>query len=178
MKTNIENIKKILLSFVVAVILISDILYQQGGKAGTNSTILGNVSADSSSGFGTNQASGSQPQSQTFSNYSHTQTSNNKPNTNQSNGAYKDGYYTGTSVDAGYGNVKVAVTVSGGKITDVQFLDHPNSKGTSISINNYAMPILKSEVIQAQNARVDTVSGATYTSAAFIDSLSSALSQA
>lgn len=93
-------------------------------------------------------------------------------------GLYRDGKYTGPITDAYYGNVQVAVAVSGGKITDVQFLDYPHDRNTSIRINSYAMPILKSEAIAAQSANVDTVSGATATSGAFYDSLSSALAQA
>ncbi len=93
-------------------------------------------------------------------------------------GQYRDGTYTGDSTDAYYGNVQVQVVVSGGKITDVQFLDHPQDRNRSIAINNYAMPILSSEAIQAQNANVNAVSGATATSGAFIQSLSSALVQA
>lgn len=93
-------------------------------------------------------------------------------------GSYKDGTYTGTSVDAYYGNVQVQVMVSGGKIIDVRFLNYPHDRGTSRMINSQAMPYLKSEVITAQNANVDIVSGATATSQAFIQSLQSALSQA
>lgn len=91
---------------------------------------------------------------------------------------YKDGQYTGTVADAYYGNVQVQATVQSGKIVDVQFLDYPNSHGTSIEINSIAMPYLKSEAIQAQNANVNVVSGATQTSEAFIQSLSAALQQA
>lgn len=91
---------------------------------------------------------------------------------------YKDGTYTGDVADAYYGNIQVQVTVSGGKITDVQFLQYPNDRGTSIQINSQAMPYLKQEAIQAQSAQVDGVSGATDTSQAFIQSLGSALNQA
>lgn len=91
---------------------------------------------------------------------------------------YKDGSYTGNAADAFYGNIQVQVTISGGKITDVVFLQYPNDRGTSVEINNQAMPMLKQEAIQAQSANVDGVSGATDTSQAFIQSLSSALNQA
>lgn len=91
---------------------------------------------------------------------------------------YNDGQFTGNSADAYYGNVQVMATIQGGKITNIQFLDYPQDRSHSVQINNYAMPILKTEAIQAQSAQVDTVSGATDTSYAFIDSLSSALSQA
>jgi uncharacterized protein with FMN-binding domain len=93
-------------------------------------------------------------------------------------GQYKDGVYTGSSVNAYYGYVQVKVTVAGGKISDVAFLDYPRDRGTSREINSQAMPMLKQEAVSVQNANVDGVSGATDTSAAFQRSLASALSQA
>ncbi|MFA6048178.1 MAG: FMN-binding protein [Parcubacteria group bacterium] len=94
------------------------------------------------------------------------------------NANYKDGQYTGTSADAYYGNIQVKAVIQNGKITDVQFLDYPQDRRTSISINTNAMPILKQEAIQAQSANVDIVTGATDTSQAFQESLTSALNRA
>ncbi|HUD20710.1 MAG TPA: FMN-binding protein [Candidatus Saccharimonadales bacterium] len=91
---------------------------------------------------------------------------------------YKNGTYTGSVADAFYGNVQVQVTIAGGKITDVKFLDYPQDRNTSRQINSQAMPYLTQEAIQAQSANVDIVSGATATSGAFQQSLSSALQQA
>ena len=91
---------------------------------------------------------------------------------------YKDGSYTGTATDAYYGFVQVKAVVKSGKLADVVFLQYPNDRQTSISINQQAMPILKSEAITAQRADVDIVSGATQTSIAFNESLASALAQA
>ena len=93
-------------------------------------------------------------------------------------GQYVDGTYTGNPADAYYGNVQVQAIIQGGKITDVQFLQYPNTHSTSVYINSQAMPYLKQEAIQAQNANVNIVSGATDTSMAFQQSLASALSQA
>lgn len=93
-------------------------------------------------------------------------------------GFYKNGEYTGSVADAYYGNVQIKLVVDSGKITNVQFLDYPHDRQTSLRINNYAMPRLISEVIQAQNAPVDAVSGATATSMAFNESLASAISEA
>lgn len=93
-------------------------------------------------------------------------------------GKYKDGQYTGVVTDAFYGNIQVRATVSGGKLTDVQFLQYPNDRQTSIEINTQAMPYLRFEALQAQSARVDIVSGATDSSRAFRTSLESALAQA
>lgn len=94
-----------------------------------------------------------------------------------SSGAYKDGTYTGSIADAYYGNVQVSATVSGGKITAVKFLQYPDTHSTSVMINQQAMPYLQQEAIQAQNANVQIISGATFTSQAFQESLASALSQ-
>ena len=93
-------------------------------------------------------------------------------------GRYKDGTYTGSVADAFYGNIQVQAIIQGGAISDVQFLQYPNDRETSVSINSQAMPILKSEAIQAQSANVDIVSGATDSSQAFRESLSAALQQA
>lgn len=93
-------------------------------------------------------------------------------------GLYNDGTYTGSVADAYYGNVQVEAVITSGKISDVIFLDYPQDRNTSIRINSRAMPILTEEAITAQNANVNGVSGASDTSAAFIQSLSSALAQA
>ncbi len=91
---------------------------------------------------------------------------------------YKDGSFTGSVADAYYGNVQVKVTISGGKMTDVQFLQYPNTHQTSVIINKQAMPYLQQEAIQAQSSNVQIISGATFTSQAFQQSLQNALSQA
>jgi len=90
----------------------------------------------------------------------------------------KDGTYTGSEVDAYYGLVKVQTTISSGRITDVQFLEYPQDRRTSVRINSIAVPDLKQEAIQAQTANVDIVSGATLTSEAFRVSMQAALDAA
>ena len=91
---------------------------------------------------------------------------------------YKDGSYTGSSEDAFYGNIQVKAIISGGKITDVIFLDYPQDNRTSLSINSQAQPMLKAEAISKQSANVEIISGASYSSMAFQKSLANALSQA
>lgn len=88
---------------------------------------------------------------------------------------YIDGSYTGTAADAYYGTVQVKAVVQNGKLVDVTFLQHPSDRSTSRAINNQAMPMLTQEAIVAQSAQVDGVSGATFTSQAFQQSLASAL---
>lgn len=91
---------------------------------------------------------------------------------------YKDGTYTGGSANAYYGNVQVEAIIQGGKITNVKFLNYPQSHPVSVYINSQAMPYLTQEAVQAQNANVNIISGATFTSEAFVQSLASALTQA
>ncbi len=91
---------------------------------------------------------------------------------------YKDGTYTGNPADAFYGTVQIQAVINGGKITSVAFLNYPNDRNTSVTINRQAIPYLQQEAITAQSAQVDGVSGATDTSQAFRESLASALSKA
>lgn len=97
---------------------------------------------------------------------------------NSSATGMKNGVYTGPVVNAYYGNVQVQATISGGKLTDVAFLQYPTDRRTSQQINSRATVQLKSEAIQSQSAKVDMVSGATETSTAFKASLGAALAQA
>lgn len=93
-------------------------------------------------------------------------------------GRYKDGSYTGDPADAFYGTIQVRATVTNGTLTDVTFLQYPNDRGTSIYINGQAMPMLRQEAITAQSGNVDIISGATDSSRAFVQSLTSALAKA
>ncbi len=91
---------------------------------------------------------------------------------------YKNGTYTGPSVDVNWGFVQVQATIQNGKISDVQVVQYPNERRTSLSINSVAVPMLQQEAIQAQSANVDLISGATLTSEGFQESLQTALDQA
>jgi uncharacterized protein with FMN-binding domain len=98
--------------------------------------------------------------------------------TQASTSTYKDGDYTGKAFNAYYGDVQIHVSISGGKLADIEFLQYPQDRRESMEINQTAMPVLKQEAIQAQTAHIDGVSGATDTSEAFIKSLDSALTLA
>jgi uncharacterized protein with FMN-binding domain len=80
-------------------------------------------------------------------------------------------------VDTRFGTVQVQVTVEGGTIVDVTALQLPTG-GRNSQESAYAEPILRSEALQAGSASIDTVSGATYTSMGYIQSLQSALDSA
>lgn len=108
-----------------------------------------------------------------------TSTSTTTSNTTTSGSStYKDGTYTGTTVTHRYGSVTVTVTISGGKITNVTAQAVSDGDRRSSSINTQAIPMMKTEVLSANSAKVSTISGATYTTTAYITSLQSALAKA
>jgi uncharacterized protein with FMN-binding domain len=90
----------------------------------------------------------------------------------------KSGTYTGANEQTRFGDVQVEITVSNGTITDVKAVVLTGNEGRSDQINNQAAPILRSEVLSSQSANVASVSGATYTSDAYLASLQSALDRA
>ncbi|MFL6076146.1 MAG: FMN-binding protein [Mycobacteriales bacterium] len=85
---------------------------------------------------------------------------------------------TGSSVDTPYGPVQVRITLANGRLTDVTAVQYPNDRRRSVEINDEALPVLRSEALKAQSARIDEVSGATWTSDAYLRSLQSALDKA
>jgi len=91
---------------------------------------------------------------------------------------YKDGTYTGGTENTPYGAVQISVVVSGGKISDVNFLQMPSDLSRSSEITSFSEPVLKQETLQKQNANLDFVSGATVTSSGYQQSLQAALDQA
>lgn len=104
----------------------------------------------------------------------------NTPAPSSAAATYKDGSYTGDTVqtDRGYGPIQVKAIIIGGKITDIQFLQMPSGLGHTSEVTAMAQPILKQEAIVAQNSQIDIVSGATQDTQAFQQSLASALTQA
>ncbi|HEY7827306.1 MAG TPA: FMN-binding protein [Candidatus Limnocylindrales bacterium] len=87
------------------------------------------------------------------------------------------GTFTGDAVEEPFGVIQVQVTMTAGKLTAVTVVQMP-TRGRSGFISADAAPILESEALAAQSASIDTVSGATYTSQAYAQSLQSALDQA
>jgi uncharacterized protein with FMN-binding domain len=85
---------------------------------------------------------------------------------------------TGSAIQTRWGPVQVQLTVAGGKITDVAMLQYPNGNGTDQQISSYALPILMQDTMSAQSANIQMVSGATYTSTGYLQSLQSAIDQA
>ncbi|MEV6109852.1 FMN-binding protein [Streptomyces sp. NPDC051940] len=94
-----------------------------------------------------------------------------------STGSAKSGTFTGDPVDTRYGPVQVAVTLEDGRITAVEAVQLPSGNPRDEEISAYAVPQLTQDALDAQSAGIDTVTGATYTSEGYIQSLQSALDQ-
>jgi uncharacterized protein with FMN-binding domain len=82
---------------------------------------------------------------------------------------------TGNVANTAYGPVQVQVVVATSKIVKVNVLEQPSSTEHDLQIGQFAFPKLIGETLSAQSARIDSVSGATYTSGGYIKSLQSAL---
>lgn len=88
-----------------------------------------------------------------------------------------NGTFVGNSIRNQFGNVQVQVTIVDNKITDVTALKYPTG-GRSSQISQNAIPLLVQQTLTAQSSNIDGVSGASYTSQSFYDSLASALTKA
>ena len=85
---------------------------------------------------------------------------------------------TGAVADTEHGPMQVQLVLTGDRITKVNLLQRTDDGQESVQIDSFAIPKLKSETLTAQSARIDAVSGATYTSQGYIQSLQSALDKA
>jgi uncharacterized protein with FMN-binding domain len=84
----------------------------------------------------------------------------------------------GHLVDTMYGPVRVQIVVGSGRITSARAIERPSGDGTTDQINSYAIPLLDRATVTAQSANIDTVSGATFTSEGYQNSLQSAIDAA
>ncbi|HLM89146.1 MAG TPA: FMN-binding protein [Streptosporangiaceae bacterium] len=82
---------------------------------------------------------------------------------------------TGKVANTVYGPVQIQLVVKNSKIVKVAVLEQPTNTIHDIQIGEFAFPRLISETLAAQNAKIDAVSGASYTSAGYISSLQSAV---
>ena len=85
---------------------------------------------------------------------------------------------TGAAADTMYGPVQVQITVTNGRLTAADATVYPTETSRDAQINAFAIPQLEQETVAAGNAKIDAVSGATYTSNGYIASLQSALDKA
>ncbi|MBY8879370.1 FMN-binding protein [Actinacidiphila acidipaludis] len=84
----------------------------------------------------------------------------------------------GDTIQTRYGPVQLRITLTGGRITAVNAVQLPQDNPRDSEISGFAVPQLTQETLSAQSARIDSVSGATYTSEGYVQSLQSALDKA
>ena len=86
--------------------------------------------------------------------------------------------FTGGTAQTAYGPVQVQIVVQNNTITSANAIKYPTGNSHDVAIARFAIQALNSETIQAQSAHISMVSGATYTSSGYIQSLQSAISAA
>jgi uncharacterized protein with FMN-binding domain len=169
----VRRISYWLLSTLTACVLLYgfDASQRGDGVAGTATISGGSAGTTSGSGSGTGNGSGS------------------GTDTSGGDGSNSAGGSSGSTVSAAktvtgsvistqWGPVQVQLAVKDGSITEVTVLQYPDGNSRDVEIAKYALPILIQETMKSQNASIDMVSGATYTSDGYIQSLQSALDQA
>ena len=130
-----------------------------GGTGGTSSSSSASSASSSSSGGGqTEVVPGAFPQGSIAKNLPAGETAVN-----------------GKMANTAYGPVQIQLIKRAGKIVKVAVLVQPTNTLHDVQIGEFAFPKLISETLAAQNGKIDAVSGATYTSAGYIQSLQSAL---
>ncbi|MEU5880092.1 FMN-binding protein [Spirillospora sp. NPDC047279] len=89
----------------------------------------------------------------------------------------KNGLFRGDAVRNQYGPIQVTIRVANGRVTALA-ATHATSPAMTVQVNKRAIPLLRQAALTSQSAQVDTVSGATFTSGSFNQSLQSALAAA
>jgi uncharacterized protein with FMN-binding domain len=74
--------------------------------------------------------------------------------------------------------IQVQATLTDGRLTDVRTLELSGSDPKTEAINRRAEPLLRASALKARSADIDVVTGATYTSRSWIDSLEAAIEEA
>ncbi|MFN8196088.1 MAG: FMN-binding protein [Nocardioidaceae bacterium] len=161
------------MSTVTMVVLLFGYHTSTAGAMKATSSAVAPIDASS----GTSGTSGSSGSSGS-SNSSGSGSGSSGSGSSGSDSSGQSGTFTGDLTQTQWGPIQVEITVENGKITDVGVPTYPASNGRDLEINSYALPILVQETVDAQNAQIDMVSGATVTSVGYLQSLQSALDQA
>jgi uncharacterized protein with FMN-binding domain len=171
----VTAVKKIVLWFMSTLTVVT-LLFgyhtststSSAAAANAESSVVAPVSSGASAAASTPSASSSTASPSTASSSSSSSSGSSTATTST---------VTGDAASTKYGPVQVEITVADGTITDVSVIDYPSSNGKDRQINARALPTLVQETLDAQSADIDMVSGATYTSDGYVESLQSALDQ-
>ncbi|MDN4645789.1 FMN-binding protein [Arthrobacter sp. PsM3] len=147
--------------------------WQSGAHVADTGSAAATTSATTSNGTSSGSAAGGGASSGSSGSSSSSGSSGSAGATAQAAGTY-----AGSLVQTRFGAVQVQITVKAGAITDVTALQLTDEDRKSVQISTRAAPLLRAEVIKAQSAQVQTIGGATVTSAAYLSSLQAALDAA
>jgi len=164
--------RKVLLALTLTAVGLA-LLLSFKSRSGSSVSALGGGSAVQNNGAVRNDAESAPATSPS--------PSASAPSSSSSSSSAKEpsgGTFTGSQVPTRYGPVEVQAVVSGGKLTDVKVLEVPDDGSYEDQIVSIALPELKSEALSAQSANIDIVSGATFTSEGYAQSLQAALDKA
>lgn len=161
-----ELIRRILLAIVALIAVIDGyLIFFKNSKQPTTVSTVDSASATTNK----NDSEGAVGSGSTASSSSTQDT--------KSASSMADGTYTGASTQTEWGPVQVQITVSSGKITNVDVLSYPDTEKKSIQINENALPTYKEEALTAQSSNIDQISGATETYKGFTGSLQDSITQ-
>lgn len=138
---------------------------QSAGPAGSPASVVGSPTPGTTSPGGTGTATAASP-------------TGSKPAGSSTAGTGVTRTVTGDVAQTVYGPVQVKITVKDGRITAATAVQYPSGTPRDYQINSYAIPQLNAAAVAAGNAKIDSVSGATYTSGGYITSLQSAVDKA
>ena len=160
----------------VVVLAHSPVTVNLGASTSSASGPSGSASsASSSANSSASSSSGGAKHHTAPTHSSHPGAATASPSASSASASTSSGTATGQSVNYGYGVLAVRVTISGGHITAVTVPVLQTADSYSQQIATQVFPMLKSEVLSAQSAKISTISGASYTSEAYAMSLQNAL---
>ncbi|HET9172335.1 MAG TPA: FMN-binding protein [Actinospica sp.] len=169
--------RKVVLALLLTAVGLGLLLSFKSRAASSTATALGGSALSGAAGTSKNGAAGGSSPTPSASGSAAPSASASTSAAKAGSGG-KSGTFTGTAESTQYGDVQVQAVISGGKLTNVIVLQVPDRGGYENQIVQIALPELKSEALSAQSANIDVISGATYTSQGYAQSLQSALDQA
>ena len=169
--------RKVLLALTLTAVGLA-LLLSFKSRGGGAVSALGSSTVQNNTGTGQGSNSSAQTGSTAAASPSASPSTSSSSSSSGSSSSKKSGTFTGSSVDTRYGPVQVQAVVSGGKLTNVNVLQVPDNGNYEDQIVSIALPELKSEALSAQSGNIDIISGATFTSQGYAQSLQSALDQA
>ena len=175
--------RKVLLALTLTAVglaLLLSFKSRSGGGVSAlgSSTVQNNTAAQNDTDSAPSADPSTTPSSAASPKSSSGKSSSGSSKTSSSSKKTVSGTFTGSAVDTRYGPVQVQAVLSDSKLTNVNVLEVPDNGSYEDQIVSIALPELKSEALSAQSSNIDIISGATFTSEGYAQSLQAALDKA